>query len=189
MGLTLLTPPDDEPVTLIEAKAQCRVLHSDEDTYIETLISAAARYVERYVGRSLTERQWKLTLDEFSDSIELPMGPVTAIDAVEYVDADGDTIAIDAANYTLDSTSEPQWLVRNSAYNWPGTLGAVNVVSVTYTAGFATLPAQYADLKIAVLLLIGHWYRNREAVSEGTVNTMPLAVEALAGPYRLPTVR
>lgn len=42
------------------------------------------------------------------------------------------------------------------------------------------------DVRTAMLLLIGHWFANREAVSVGaTANTMPLAVEALLQPYRV----
>ncbi len=37
-----------------------------------------------------------------------------------------------------------------------------------------------SDVEQAVLLLVGHWYANREAVAVGTIaTTMPLAVESL----------
>lgn len=43
------------------------------------------------------------------------------------------------------------------------------------------------DLRVAMLLLVGHWYKNREAVS--VVNgkgqqALPLAFDALVSPYR-----
>ncbi len=42
------------------------------------------------------------------------------------------------------------------------------------------------DVKAAMLLLIGHWYANRETVSVGqTVAEAPFAVEALLQPYRI----
>ncbi|EAA9217018.1 phage gp6-like head-tail connector protein [Salmonella enterica] len=42
------------------------------------------------------------------------------------------------------------------------------------------------DVKAAMLLLIGHWYANRESVSVGqTVAEVPFAVEALLQPYRI----
>ena len=42
------------------------------------------------------------------------------------------------------------------------------------------------DVKAAMLLLIGHWYANRESVAVGqTVAEVPLAVEALLQPYRI----
>ncbi len=41
------------------------------------------------------------------------------------------------------------------------------------------------SLKMATLLLIGHWYINREAVVTGTIaTTVPLAYESLISPYR-----
>lgn len=42
------------------------------------------------------------------------------------------------------------------------------------------------DVKAAMLLLIGHWYANRESVVVGqTVAEMPFAVESLLQPYRI----
>jgi len=184
MGLTLLAPPTSEAVSLDEAKAQLRVSATSEDAYIGTLISAASRWVERYTSRSLSERQWLLTLDAFADAIELPMGPVISIDAVEYANTSGSTVTLDAENYTLDSASEPQWLVRNTGFAWPALLDAVNTVSITYTAGPEELPAQYADLKMAILLLVGHFYQHRDESAP-----IPEAVEYLCGPFRLPTLR
>lgn len=41
------------------------------------------------------------------------------------------------------------------------------------------------DLTTAMLLLIGHWFENREAVVIGsTPAELPMAVEALIAPYR-----
>jgi len=44
------------------------------------------------------------------------------------------------------------------------------------------------SLLAAELLLIGHLYANREAVSADTMKEVPWAVEALAGPFRTPTL-
>ncbi len=41
------------------------------------------------------------------------------------------------------------------------------------------------DITTAMLLLIGHWYANRESVVVGTITSeLPMAVEALIAPYR-----
>ena len=41
------------------------------------------------------------------------------------------------------------------------------------------------DITAAMLLLIGHWYTNRESVVVGTITSeLPMAVEALISPYR-----
>lgn len=42
------------------------------------------------------------------------------------------------------------------------------------------------DIRTAMLLLIGHWYANREAVNIGNITSeVPLAVEALLQPHRI----
>lgn len=41
------------------------------------------------------------------------------------------------------------------------------------------------DITTAMLLLIGHWYANRESVVVGTITSeLPMAVESLISPYR-----
>ena len=41
-----------------------------------------------------------------------------------------------------------------------------------------------AALQQALLLLIGHWWENREAVIDGAYRKLPLGFEALITPYR-----
>jgi hypothetical protein len=57
MSLRLITAPTDKPVTLDEAKAQCRQdtasMGTDEDAILNAYIAAATAYVERYTGRAL----------------------------------------------------------------------------------------------------------------------------------------
>lgn len=42
-----------------------------------------------------------------------------------------------------------------------------------------------ARIKMAMLLLVAHWYRNREATSELTIKEVPLAYDAIIRPHRL----
>ena len=75
---------------------------------------------------------------------------------------DGFGQTIDASNYTVDDKSRDGWVVPVAGFAWPPTLAAINVVTVRFRAGNATVPA---PLKHAVLLLAGHLYENREAVT------------------------
>jgi hypothetical protein len=59
-------------------------------------------------------------------------------------------------------------------------------ITATYQAGYTTTPP---ELDQAMLLLIGHWFENREGVVVGATNeTLEYAIEALAGPFRTPTI-
>lgn len=189
MGLTLITPPTQYPVTLAEAKRQVRVRHDDEDALITSLIAAATAHIESTLDLSLMTQTWALTLDAFSDAIELFRGPVQDIVSVQYSDEDGLTQTVSVDDYTADLLGRRYWVVLNSDTSWPDILDAVNAVTVTYTAGFDELPARYADLKHAILLLVGHWFENRGAGEVGhLVSELPFAVSALLQPHRLVTV-
>ncbi|MFR9719089.1 head-tail connector protein [Aeromonas diversa] len=39
------------------------------------------------------------------------------------------------------------------------------------------------DIKLAALLLISHWYENRESVSAEALTPLPMGVDLLLGPY------
>lgn len=175
MGLTRVAAPMGLPVTLDEAKRHCRVTNSASDTVLQRLVEAATTYIEEYIERSLAHQTWKLSLDCFSDAIRLLRGPVSEITSFQYVDADGALTDVPEALYTLDTESDPAWIVRNSDEAWPDTLDAVNVVQVTYTAGCAPVPE---DLKHAILLLVGHWFDEREGAE------FPMAIHMLCVPHR-----
>lgn len=180
MGLTLVTAPTAYPVTLAEAKLHCRIDGTDEDAAINGFIAAATDYVEQYTGRSIMAQTWKLSQDAFEDSFRLPKGPVQSVSAITYYDASDALQTLPASNYTLDKESDPAWIVRNSETTWPETATGVNVVQVTYVAGYLTVPA---SIKHAILLLVGDWYANRENTGSGMVEA-PHAVTALLANYR-----
>lgn len=182
MSLRLITAPASYPVTLEEAKLQCRVDSSDEDTLLNGLIAAATDYVELYTGRAIVSQTWELVLDDFTDSILLPKGPVSAITSVKYIDTSEVEQTVSSNNYTLDGVSDPQWLVKASDYTWPEVADGVNNVIIRFVAGYATVPP---SIKHAILLLIGQWFDNRSAINVGNITSdLSHTVEALLTNYR-----
>lgn len=137
MGLKLITPPTEWPVTLDEAKAQCGVINSDSDGFIEAKIREATVFVERQLSMTIAVRTYELSLDSFTDAVELLRGPVTDVVTVNYVNTDGETRTVSADDYTVDLISNRQWVVINSGTSWPSTLDAINAITIRYTAGYA----------------------------------------------------
>ena len=43
-------------------------------------------------------------------------------------------------------------------------------------------------IKVAITMLVAHWYINTEAVGTSSLSIVPLSVEALLAPYRVVTV-
>jgi uncharacterized phiE125 gp8 family phage protein len=167
-------------VTLAQAKAQCRVRHDDENDYITGLIAAAKAWVERYTMQPTAVSTVVETFNEFGDYIPLGYSPFSALTSIAYVDADGEDAEV------ADARVQDGRIYAPVEAGWPAITG-YSTITVTYQAGYATTPP---DLDHAMLLLIGHWYANREAVALGdAANEIPFAVEALAGPFRTPTLR
>lgn len=194
----LVTPPAITPVSLAEAKLHLRVDHSDEDTLIEGLIRAATEYLDGWtgiLGQCLVEQTWRQDFDALASCLPLPLGPVLSITSVTV-----DGSPIDSSAYVLRSDSGGRTYVEFDGVTVSGP------VSVTYQAGYETtpevpevpgdgeedpstpaVPAKSTvpePLKVAILLLAGHWYQNREATTEAGVNMLPFAVDALIAPYR-----
>lgn len=196
MALSLVTSPDDEPVTVEDAKIHVKVDTDDEDALIASLVQAAREYCEVFTGRKCLRQTWDLKLDDFpcnGFAMELPFPPVSSVTSVSYVDADGvtQTWAAGATGYTTDLPVGPQAsharVFPSYGVWYPATRSQPNAVTVRFVCGYgtdaATVPAGFVA---AIKLLLGHWYLNRESVVIGTVSTsVQTTVDALLWPYRV----
>lgn len=181
MSLRLITPPASTPITLTEAKEHLRVTASSEDTYITALIETATNHVEQYTNRAIVEQTWELVLDEFSDTILIPRGPVTSITSFKYFDLNSVEQTIDPANYALDEVGDPQWIIKERSYTWPRLDDSINNITIRFVAGYTTTPPA---IKHAILLLVSHWYEMRGPASDRQIYDVPHAVDALLANYR-----
>lgn len=214
----LVTGPEVEPVTLAEAKVQCRVDTDDENTYITSLIKVARRYAEQYQGRCFLRQTWRAVMDCFPVSteyakhigdrqiyqnlsvdvygaggvIELPKSPLIDVTSITYTDPEGNVQTVDPSIYRVDTDSYLGRLLLNWNCSWPATRMQHNCVAITYRAGFGTTAADVPDeIKQAILLSVGHWFENREP--GGTYNTangqeIMMGVHALLGLGRVVNV-
>lgn len=190
MSLRRTAEPAVEPVSLAEAKLHLAVDASDTDALITLLIKAARRQSEHRAQRSWIDQEWTLSLDSFPDDIRLHMGRVTAITSVSYVDGDGVTQALDGLDYYLDNCGEyAQYIVPAYGTSWPATRDQANAVTVVYRAGGADAAAVPEDVKQWILLLVGQWFRTREAGVEKMTAEVPRGFwDALLDPYSVVSV-
>jgi uncharacterized phiE125 gp8 family phage protein len=169
-----------DPVSVAEARAFARVTSTTEDSIVEDLIAAARRYAEDVSGRTLTSSAstWKLYLDDFPDGdILLPRPPVTAVSSISYEDEDGSTQTWSSANYQTDFKSEPARVCYVEDGSYPVTQAATfNVVTVTYTAGYTTVPADYI---LGIKMLVNHWFEVRRPVAERSLIPVPVNITSL----------
>lgn len=184
MPLTLITAPSVEPVTLAEAKLQCKVdadLTAD-DALIDGLIAAVREQAEHEIGGALVTQTWERTLDAFpvaGGAIELGMPPVQSITSVKYLDAAGAEQTLVNTAYTLDAVAAPGWVLPAAGTDWPATGDYANAVRVRFVAGYGAAAAVPAAVKAWMLLHIAEWYANREAGSDKAREPLPHAARLL----------
>ena len=166
-------PPQEEPVDLSEAKDHIRETGSDQDAVIESLITSAREWCEGFQQRAYVTQTRRLTLDRWprGRTIYLPRPPLQSVERIVYTDADGTQYEVDANDYIVDTAAEPGRIVLARGVWWPsGGLRPAAGVEVVYVAGYGDADAVPKKAKQAILLLVGHWYEQREAVSAGSIS-------------------
>lgn len=193
-----------EPVSLAEAKAQCRVDYDDHDELFNRLIKQARQYVETVCWRKIMTQTWDIYLDDFpwSDCIPLPWGNLQAVTGLDYTDSNDSTTTwtvsgtnlsnSDGVQAVVDIVSDPGRIVLKYGKSWPSvTMATSNPLHIRFRCGYGDTSASVPEeIRGAMLLLIDHWYRNSSAVVVGQTAAidskyLEMGVHALLANYRL----
>ncbi len=191
MGLSVVTPPANEPVSLAEARKHCRIDHAEDDGLLTGIILAARQWAETYLRRALCTQTLDYTLACWPDTIVLPRPPHQSVTSISYVDAAGATQVLASSEYQVDLSSDSLAARIRPAYQktWPTTrLDTFNPITVRYVAGYGGNPSNVPDaIRSAILLLIGNLYEHREDTVIGTITSqLPIGARHLMDPYRDP---
>ena len=175
----------DTIITVADLKAHLRVTHTQEDTLISALRSAAISWVEEHCNIKLGSYTARGYLPDWRVAY-FPIGPVTAITEVKYqTTADKDyTTDLTTLGTTLWYTDEITQPARIAFRDYPTTYDyALTPVVVSFTAGYTTMPAPVLQ---AIRLLVAHMYENRQEEVTGTITTrLKFGLEALLNPFRI----
>jgi hypothetical protein len=160
----------EEPVTLREAKAQTNMVYDDsQDEFLEGLISPARAYVERVSRYSFVAGSKTATFSRWGDFLEIYRHGIASVDGVTYsTTAD----PLDDADYTgfVANLGFPVRISPAVDDTFP-TLITGGTITASFTTGSLDEGSEeYLIGKRAMLLLIGHWFENREAFVLGTIS-------------------
>lgn len=179
-----ISGPAVEPITLSEMKAYLRVDDDDgtQDDLISGLIKAARLMVEAASRRILIEQRWRVVLDRWpaGGTILLPLSPLIAVDGIKVTDVSGTVADIPASTFETDALSDPP---RIAVADVPEPGKPRNGISIELRAGFGTAPeAVPATLKLAIRILVAHWFENRGDVLGEQI--LPPEALALVAPFQ-----
>lgn len=169
MSLRLVTPPENYPVSIVEAKAYLREDSSDQDVVLQSLIASATEFVQSFCQRRYITQTMEWVLPQFTGCIRLPLAPVDPSDGIvfiKYTDEQGDVRTVDPSVYTVIGDGPSVSIFPSIGNIWPIAWPSSEPVLIRFTAGtdVAHVPP---NVKLAVLQLISHWYDNREAALLG----------------------
>lgn len=184
-ALALLSAPATLPVSVEEVKAHLRVEHDDDDTLIASLIAVAVSFVDAggVLGRAMVTQSWAQTGQYWSGRVPVTLSPVKALTAVKYYDTDNALQTATLSDFRLiggmnDSYVEP-------VGSWPNAFDRPDALQIELTVGYGDAASDVpATVRHAILMLIGHWYENREDVTDMKLATVPNGFDALIGTER-----
>ncbi len=199
MKTTIVSTSTSNPVELDALKSYLRIPVGEtaEDDFLGALRTVATKRVEDITGRKILFQKWKVYFDQWPcgdryDSFQIPYPPLRAIPStgLKYTNSTSGSTTLSSTAWASDTVSEPGRLVLDYNSDWPTeTLHNRNPIEITFKCGCAssggssTLPEIY---KLAIKLLVSHYYENRELAIVGqTINEVPEGVKALLMPYRI----
>lgn len=191
-----------EPVSLEMARLQCSIDSTGSppaspwDALLELYIAQAREWCETYTGRTFAQRTIEYSIDEFPASngdLSITGDPIVGLPEIRYTDSDGIEQLVDPSTYTLRTVSGYSYLRLVTDAAWPTDVD--DGLIVRYTVGYS-VPGESPDnnplppaVKGAILLLVGHWFKNREDTADVTSTTqvaqIPMGARALLDSYRI----
>lgn len=186
-ALRLVEGPDVEPLDVAYIHQHLRLDLDDEDDLVDVWIPAARQKAEQLRDEILITQTWELVLDRFPSSgcpIVLPKKPVQSVLSIEYVDPSGEDqtfgLSSPPTEYEVIADAERPLLALRYGQSWPETARVAGAVTIQFIAGYGDAPEDVPEfIRALMALLVGHFYKNREAVADGSMTEVPLGIRAL----------
>ena len=195
MTIQLITPPDEDAITLAEAKEYLRIDTDDEDADIRRMLNAATTEAQRTTDRPFVTATYQLGLNgfpyngcsAFPGRIEFPNAPLQSITSIKYTDTDGNEQTVDAADYIVNTAGQPGFVDPAFGTAWPTAQLIADSVRIVFVCGYGDdgsyLPE---DLSYAIKLMTSHFYENREIVSTDSMTEVPYTWKSIMAQYSIP---
>jgi len=183
----IIVPADEEPITLAETKAWCKVTHTAEDGVFEALIKAATAKAEKFTNRVFIERTFTgffagLECSKYEKGLFLALrrGPLLSVATIEVtVDESQETVSTD--DYDVKLTSGYSRIIFNEFDESPDVIPYP--LQVDFTAGYGAAADVPGPIKTAIKEAACYWYSNRGDCAVG--EELPGIAKGILSEYRI----
>lgn len=183
--LVVTIPPAVEPITLDQAKRQCRVTIDDDDDEFPDMIQTGRILCEAAIARSFIQTAWLWTQDGFPgqwrwygnyrdpralerptgytvEPLILPRAPIISIDSITYLNEQQERVTLDPSLYSYELADGCR-IFPSGGTTWPSAYVQIGCVEIRFTAGYGTDPSTVpGPIKSAIKMAVSHLYNNRE---------------------------
>lgn len=186
--LTELEAAPWAPIPLAELAAHLRLpagMEDEERGALDLYARAAGAAVEGMTGKALIARKFRWTVTRWRDafSAPVPVAPVSWINAITLLDAQGGWETADPATYRLVPAAHRPRLEGARGRALPG-VPTDGRIEIELTAGYGPdWNAVPAELRQAVMLLAAQYYEQRSVAADPAVEA-PYGVQALVARHR-----
>jgi uncharacterized phiE125 gp8 family phage protein len=159
------TAATEQPVTLIEAKAWCKITNATEDTLITALIVAATEKAEKFTNRVFITRTFTGHISGLDCSAyerglfialrRAPLGSVTTVKVL--VDDTLETVSSD--DYNVKETGGFPRIIFEEVNESPDLIPYP--YQVEFVAGYGAAAAVPEAIKTAIMEAVCYWHSNR----------------------------
>jgi len=181
--------------------------------YVDTIMSQQA-----YPPNYYSNPRYSTTLWNYSQMMKLYYPPLTDVESIQYIDGSGQAsngelqTLHEGVDFIVDYLAFEARIFPLAGSFWPSVLYVPNAVLINYTAGFDPDPTKTKTvnvtvgsppdqqptyefvigipmaLKTAIMMIVAHWYFNREPVVAGTAGTVPMHVDSMLWSWRVEDV-
>lgn len=159
--------PTDDPLTVDELKRQLN-LSLDISAHDELLLDCIKAAVEAWEADTpvvCCTSTWVEKFDCWPNVIELTRRPVQSVSSVTYLDASGDTQTLASSSYVFDAARVKPAVVWKPLIALPALSVSdnINLVTVTYVAGYGEASDVPFLIKAALKLKAAEFFQERQA--------------------------
>lgn len=190
-SLRRVSDPLVEVVSVAEAKAQLRILHSDDDEDLSFFSQVAREWAEDFTSRSLIYQSWVAQFAHWPDPCDrvilLPRPNLSVVETVRYRDVNDDWVELsEDDDFTVDEVENSIRL--KTVFSFP-TLSwdRANPIEITFRSGYGTaaedVPVRFRQ---AIRLCVASSYGADRGNERSRVSfRAPNAAELLLHPLRV----